>query len=102
MIEEITSLCLNLKYLNLKGYYKISKEAIDKLVSLNSNIHIENFMPIQIPLPNNRDLDVIHELARHLRILHNAPRDVISLDNYINDELIKRLEIRSECHFLLK
>ena len=37
-IKEIASSCLNLKYLNLEGYYKISK-----LVSLNPNIHIDNF-----------------------------------------------------------
>jgi len=46
MIEEIASSCLNLKYLNLKGCYKISKEAVDKL---NSNIHVENFMKILTP-----------------------------------------------------
>ena len=38
-IEEIASSCLNLKYLNLKGCYKISK-----LVSLNLNFHIENYV----------------------------------------------------------
>src|SRR4051794_7151966 len=38
-IKEIASSCLNLKYLYLKGCYKISK-----LVSLNSNIHVENFV----------------------------------------------------------
>ena len=38
-IEEIASSCLNLKYLNLKGCYKISK-----LVSLNPNFHIENYV----------------------------------------------------------
>ncbi|CAG8464017.1 9395_t:CDS:1 [Gigaspora margarita] len=37
-IEEIARSCLNLKYLNLSGCYKISKEAIDQLVSLNSDI----------------------------------------------------------------
>ncbi len=45
-IEEITSSCFNLKYLNLKGYYKISKKAIDKL---NSNIYIEDFMKTLMP-----------------------------------------------------
>src|SRR2546421_12097006 len=37
-IKEIASSCLNLKYLNLEGCYKISK-----LVSLNPNIHVDNF-----------------------------------------------------------
>ena len=39
-IEEIARSCPNLKYLNLRGCYKISKEAVNKL---NPNIHIENF-----------------------------------------------------------
>ena len=48
IIEEIFSLCLNLKYLDLEGCYKISKEAVDKL---NPNIHVENFVEILTP-PN--------------------------------------------------
>src|ERR1043165_2342554 len=40
-IEKIVKSCHNLKYFNLRGCDKISKEAIDKL---NSNIHIENFV----------------------------------------------------------
>ena len=36
-IEEITSSCLNLKYLDLEGCYNISKKAVDQL---NSNIHV--------------------------------------------------------------
>ncbi|RGB22698.1 hypothetical protein C1646_775687 [Rhizophagus diaphanus] len=39
-IEEIARSCHILKYLNLRGCYKISKGAVKKL---NSNIHIENF-----------------------------------------------------------
>ena len=90
-IKEVADLCLNLKYLNLEGCSNISKEAVDQLVSLNPNIHIENFVPIRVPPLNNRVLDVIHELARHLGIQHDAPRDVVSLDNFINDELSRRL-----------
>ncbi|CAI2191918.1 19399_t:CDS:2, partial [Funneliformis geosporum] len=40
-IEEIARSCLNLKYLNLEGCYKISKKVVDQLISLNPNIHIE-------------------------------------------------------------
>ena len=98
-IKEIAGSCLNLKYLNLKGCSNISKEAVDQLVSLNPNIHVENFMLIRIPSPNNGVLDVIHELARHLGIPHDASRDVASLDNYINDELSRRL---SECCILAR
>jgi hypothetical protein len=43
-IKEIACSCLNLKYLNLKECENISKEAINRLVSLNSNIHVENFV----------------------------------------------------------
>jgi hypothetical protein len=43
-IEEIARSCPNLKYLKLKGCYKISKEAVDQFVSLNPNIHVENFL----------------------------------------------------------
>ena len=89
IIEEIVGSCLNLKYLNLEGCNNISKEAVDQLVSLNQNIHVENFVPIQVP-----SLDVIHELVRRLGIPHDAPRDVASLDNFIIDELSRRLSER--------
>src|SRR5947199_8011705 len=41
IIGEIACSCLNLKYLDLEGCYKISKEAVDQL---NPNIHVENFV----------------------------------------------------------
>ncbi|GBB94483.1 hypothetical protein RclHR1_23620005 [Rhizophagus clarus] len=86
-IEEIAKSCLNLKYLNLEGCHNISKEAVDQLVSsLSPNIHVENFVPIQI-----HPLDLIHQLARQLGIPHDVPRDVVSLNNFINDELSRRL-----------
>ena len=43
IIKEIASSCLNLKYLKLEGC-DVSKEAIGQLVSLNPNIHVENFV----------------------------------------------------------
>ena len=49
IIEEIARSCPNLKYLNLRGCYKISKEAVDQLVSLNPNINIENFVDTITP-----------------------------------------------------
>ena len=94
IIKEIACSCLNLKYLNLDGCDNISKEAVDQLISFNPNIHIENFVQIRVPFLNNRVLDVIYELARHLGIQHDAPRDVASLDNFINDELSRRLSER--------
>ncbi|GET63771.1 hypothetical protein GLOIN_2v1786061 [Rhizophagus irregularis DAOM 181602=DAOM 197198] len=88
-IKEIAGSCLNLKYLNLEGCNNISKEAIDQLILLNPNIHVENFVPIQVP-----SLDVIRELVRSLGIPHDAPRDVASLDNVIIDDLSRRLSER--------
>ncbi|CAI2194901.1 6939_t:CDS:2, partial [Funneliformis geosporum] len=50
IIKEIARSCLNLKYLNLRGCYKISKETVDQLVPLNPNIYVENFVgAITIP-----------------------------------------------------
>ena len=89
-IKEIAGSYLNLKYLNLEGCSNISKEAVDQLVSLNPNIHVENFVLIRIPPLNNRVLDMIHELARHLRIPHDVLRDVASLDNYIVNNIPSR------------
>ncbi|CAI2194251.1 3148_t:CDS:1, partial [Funneliformis geosporum] len=45
-IEEIARSYLNLKYLNLKKYYNISKKAV---VRLNSDIHIKNFNDLKNP-----------------------------------------------------
>ncbi|PKK62747.1 hypothetical protein RhiirC2_789907 [Rhizophagus irregularis] len=41
-IEEIARSCLSLKFLDLDGCGNISKKAMNYLVSLNPNIHIEN------------------------------------------------------------
>ncbi|GBB90948.1 hypothetical protein RclHR1_18000004 [Rhizophagus clarus] len=88
-IKEIAGSCLNLKYLNLEGCSNISKEVVNQLVSLNPNIHVEDFMPIRVP-----SLDVICELVRSLGIPHNVPRDVASLDNFIINDLSRRLSER--------
>ncbi len=40
---------LNLKYLNLRGCYNISKEAVDQLILLNPNIHVNNFVDTITP-----------------------------------------------------
>ncbi|GET50624.1 hypothetical protein GLOIN_2v1774035 [Rhizophagus irregularis DAOM 181602=DAOM 197198] len=36
-------------YLDLEGCYNISEEAIDQLISLNPNIHVENFLESSAP-----------------------------------------------------
>ncbi|CAI2197574.1 17584_t:CDS:2, partial [Funneliformis geosporum] len=48
-IGEIVRFCSNLKYLNLRGYYKISKKTIDQLILLNLNIYIDNFVKTLTP-----------------------------------------------------
>ncbi|PKY62089.1 RNI-like protein [Rhizophagus irregularis] len=54
-IEEIARSCPKLKYLNLEGCYKISKEAIDQLVSLNPDIHVETTPMIMGTADNPND-----------------------------------------------
>ncbi|CAI2165084.1 14067_t:CDS:2 [Funneliformis geosporum] len=75
---EIARSCLNLKYLDLEGYYNISEEVIDQLISLNPNIHVENFLESSvlsdfIELAKNYfiQLNVANErfLAQHLQQL---------------------------------
>src|SRR2546423_7006688 len=66
-IEEIASLCLNLKYLNLEGCYKISK-----LVSLNPNIHVDNFADSITPL------DHIGMVRNHLTQNNVARRQILA------------------------
>ena len=51
-------------------------------------------MLIWVLLLNNANLDIIYELIKHLKISHNAPRDVVSLDNSIIDGLSRRLSER--------
>jgi hypothetical protein len=88
-IEEIASLCLNLKYLNLEGCYKISKKAVDQL---NQNIHVKNF--VETITPASLDAySVMYTLSRRLGMPVDAPRDITSLDDYINDELMRRMDI---------
>ena len=66
-IEEIASSCLNLKYLNLEGCYKISK-----LISLNPNIHVDNFADSITPL------DLIGMVRNHLTQNNVASRQILA------------------------
>jgi hypothetical protein len=63
-IKEIARLCLNLKYLKLKGCYKISKEAIDQ--------YVENFMDT-LSLP-----DLIGVVINHLTQNNIASRQTLA------------------------
>ena len=71
-IKEIACSCLNLKYLDLKGCENISEEAIDRLVSLNPNIHVDNFADSITPL------DLIGVVRNHLTQNNVASRQILA------------------------
>ncbi len=71
-IEEIARSCLNLKYLNLEGCNNISKEAVDQLVSLNPNIHIENYVNTLSPP------DFVTVFSDYLRQANVASRQTLA------------------------
>ncbi|PKB92671.1 hypothetical protein RhiirA5_443829, partial [Rhizophagus irregularis] len=78
-IKEIARSCLNIKYLNLEGCIYISKEAVDQLISLNPNIHVENFMETLTPP------DLIGLVRNHLTQNNVASRQILarSLQNLL-------------------
>jgi hypothetical protein len=92
VIEKIAHSCLNLKYLNLDGCRDISKEAVDQLISLKPNIHVENFVNTITPASFDA-YSMMYTLSRRLGMPDDAPRDITSLDDYINDELMRRMDI---------
>ena len=87
IIKEIASSCLNLKYLKLEGC-DVSKEAIGQLVSLNSNFHVEDFVCTIIP-PSLCEYPGMYVLSRRLRMSVDAPRDIKSIHDYVNNELMR-------------
>ena len=88
IIKEIASSCLNLKYLKLEGCDNVSKEAIGQLVSLNPNFHVENFMCTITP-PSLCEYPGMYVVSRRLRMSVDAPRDIKSIHDYVNDELMR-------------
>ena len=70
-IKEVARLCLNLKYINLRGCY-ISKEALDQL---NPNTHVEIFRD---PFDNQAVIEQV------IRWLYNTRH---SVDNNLNPVL---------------
>ena len=86
IIKKIAGSCLNLKYLKVEGCDIVIKEVVDQLVSsLSSNIHVENFECI---IPAYFDTyPGMYELSRRPRMSVDAPRDIMSVHNYVNDEL---------------
>ncbi|PKC54111.1 RNI-like protein, partial [Rhizophagus irregularis] len=75
-IEEIARSCPKLKYLNLEGCYKISKEAIDQLVSLNPDINVETTPMIMGTADNPNDF--ITAFTDYLRQANFANRHIFA------------------------
>ncbi|RIA79207.1 hypothetical protein C1645_841263 [Glomus cerebriforme] len=94
-IKEIASSYLNIKYLNLEGCNNISKEAVDQLVSLNLNIHVDNFVEIITPP------DLIGMVRNHLtqnnvasrQILAQSLQRILDLNMRNNQNLAQALEL---------
>ncbi|PKK60669.1 hypothetical protein RhiirC2_792992 [Rhizophagus irregularis] len=82
-------LLVNLKYLKLEGC-NVSKEAIGQLVLLNPNFHVKNFMCTITP-PSLCEYPGMYVVSRKLRMSVDAPRDIKSIHEYVNDEL-RRME----------
>ena len=65
---------------------------IEKLKSELASLRAQQLaQPAQVRLQNDEALEKMYIRAVRLGMPPNAPRDLTSLDNYINDELIKRL-----------
>ena len=89
IIKEIANSCLNLKYLKLEGCDNVSKEAIDQLVSaLTPNIHVENFVCTITP-PSLCEYPGMYVVSRRLRMSVDVPRDIKSIHDYVNNELMR-------------
>src|SRR5256714_8788779 len=66
---------------------------IDKLKSEITFLRTQLAQLAQVHLQNNEALEKMYIRAVHLKMSPDAPRDLTSLDNYINDELIRRLGV---------
>ncbi|PKC52483.1 hypothetical protein RhiirA1_515180, partial [Rhizophagus irregularis] len=66
---------------------------IDKLKSEIASLRTQLAQPAQVHPQNNEALEKMYIRAVRLGMSPDAPRDLTSLDNYINDELIRRLGV---------
>ncbi|GBB87013.1 hypothetical protein RclHR1_13470009 [Rhizophagus clarus] len=66
---------------------------IDKLKSEIAFLRTQLAQPVQVHPQNNEALEKMYIRAVRLGMPSDAPRDLTSLDNYINDELIRRLGV---------
>ncbi|GBC43410.2 hypothetical protein GLOIN_2v1773489 [Rhizophagus irregularis DAOM 181602=DAOM 197198] len=68
---------------------------IDKLNSKIASLEAQLVQPIQAQPQNNDALEKMYIRAVRLGMPVDAPKDLTSLDNYINDELIRRLGVNN-------
>ena len=70
-----------------------SSAEIDKLNSKIASLEAQLVQLIQAQPQNNDALEKMYIRAVRLRMPPDTPRDPMFLDNYINDELIRRLGV---------
>ena len=75
----------------------ISKEAVDQLVSLNPNIHVENFICTITSVSFDIYLGM-YKLSRKLRMTVDVSRDIKFIHEYVKDELMRRRDIALGFH----
>ncbi len=76
-----------------QNYQSNSSAEIDKLNSKIAFLEAQLVQPIQAQSQNNDTLEKMYIRAVHLEMPVDVSKDLIFLDNYINDELIRRLGI---------
>ncbi len=79
--------------LNRGQNYQSNLAEIDKLNSKIASLEVQLVQPIQTQLQNNDALKKMYICAVQLGMPVDAPKDLTFLDNYINDELIRRLDV---------
>ena len=71
----------------------ISSAEIEKLNNKIASLQAQLAQLVQVHPKNNETLEKLYIRAVRLGMPPDAPRDLTSLDNYINDELIRRLSL---------
>ena len=79
--------------LNRGQNYQSNLAEIDKLNSKIASLEAQLVQLIQAQSQNNDVLEKMYIRAVQLGMSVDAPKDLTFLDNYINDELIRRLDV---------
>src|SRR5437763_1590717 len=90
LVSGANSLLQSQQYIQPSQSYPSTE--IEKLKSELASLRAQQLaQPAQVRLQNDEALEKMYIHAVRLGMPPNAPRDLTFLDNYINDELIKRL-----------